>query len=799
MRLSVFPILYRAKLGKCSVGQSDSVLVPGKRYERGQEHVNFSTFATTDDINLGSGKKMLATNLASLLEECSEIDEGKPKSRMELKRFFENRVKKRVKEQYVNGKFQDLIEKVIANPETLQDAYNCIRLNSNVDITTLDNNTASFKSTGEELFCEKFDVNANTFSISTKGAKKEILVLPNQKLKIIQEAIRIVLEVVYRPHFSKISHGCRSGRGHFTALKFISKQICAPDWWFTVLINKKVDTCILDKLISVMEEKIDDQRLSMKYEALNVEFQSNQESQSQLRNWFRRHLKANDLSSSGQENFSSSVHCCRFMDEIFFAVSGSKDVAHSFKYEILNYLQKSLHLDIDDKAELLPCAGPRGVRFMGTLLKRTVRETPATKAIHKLKEKVELFALQNKEAWNSGTVRIGKKWLAYGLKKVKESEIKHLADPESVLSHISHFRKPGMETDHWYKHLLKIWMQDVKAKAAVCEETLLSKYVAEPALPKELRNSFYEFQRRADEYVLSETASTKALLQNSDSSVQPIIDTQIIAPINAIKKRLVRYGLVTNKGYPLPSSLLILQDDIQIVHWFSGIVRRWLRWYSESDNFSDIKLLISDQVRKACIRTLAVKYHMPESDIENKFDVELSRIPCSHDIEQEMVSETLDVFEKDEALMYGISYGGLCLLSLSRKVSESRPCNCFVIGCFDPAQSVYALHVMERQKFPGWKTGFSSCIHPSLKSRKIGLYGILEKSKWEPDLFVGGHLVCLDTGFDDQVHTLVLTRFLEMLVVSKFVGCFTVLFGCSGSSRLLQFLLFSTTMTTNLL
>ena len=739
--------------------------------ERIREFLDFSTVAATDDVNMGSVKKTLATNLAFLLEESSEVDERKSKSRMELKRSLENRVKKRVKEQYVNGKFRDLMENVIANPETLQDAYNCLRLNSNVDIT-LNNDTTCFKSTAEDLVYGNFEVNANTFSISTRGAKKEILILPNLKLKVIQEAIRIVLEVVYRPHFSKISHGCRSGRGHFTALKFIRKHICAPDWWFTVLINKKLDTFILDKLISVMEERIDDPRLfsvirrmfdskvlnlefggfpkghglpqegvlspilmniyldlfdrefyrlSMKYEVLNVDFQTNQNSQSKLRSWFRRHLKANDLSSAGEENCSSSVHSCRLMDEIFFAVSGSKDVALNFKLEILNYLQKSLHLDVDDKTELLPCEGPRGVRFLGTLVKRTMRESPATKAIHKLKEKVELFALQKREAWNSGTVQIGKKWLAYGLKKVKESEIKHLADPESVLSQISHFRKSGMETDHWYKHLLKIWMQDVKAKAAECEETILSKYVAEPALPEELKKSFYEFQRHVDEYVLSETASTQALLLSSGSSVQPIITTQIIAPINAIKKRLLRYGLATSKGYPLPSSFLILQDDIQIIDWFSGIVRRWFTWYSECDNFSDIKLLISDQVRKSCIQTLAAKYHMQESEIENKFDAELSRIPYSQDIEQETVNETSDIFEDDEALMYGISFSGLCLLSLARMVSHSRSCNCFVIGCLASAQSVYALHVMERQKFPGWKTGFSSCIHPSLNRRKIGL------------------------------------------------------------------------------
>jgi len=88
-----------------------------------------------------------------------------------------------------------------------------------------------------------------------------------------------------------------------------------------------------------------------------------------------------------------------------------------------------------------------------------------------------------------------------------------------------------------------------------------------------------------------------------------------------------------------------------------------------------------------------------------------------------MENETSDTqaFDNDEALMYGISYSGLCLLSLARVVTQSRPCNCFVMGCPSPAPDVYTLHVMERQKFPGWKTGFSSCIHPSLNKRRIGL------------------------------------------------------------------------------
>lgn len=715
----------------------------------------------------------LAENLACLVEESSCVNERKPKSRMELKRSFELRIKKRVKEQYMNQKFQDLMAKVIANPETLQDAYNCIRLNSNVD-TSLDYDRTSFESIAEELCSGSFDVNANTFCISTKGARKETLVLPNLKLKVVQEAIRIVLEVVYKPHFSKISHGCRSGRGHSSALKYISKEISKTDWWFTLCINKKLDACILAKLKSIMEDKIEDPslhaiiwsmfdsqvlnlefggfpkghglpqegvlspiliniyldlldrefyRLSMKYEALNPCFHTIQdESYSKLRSWFRRQLKGNDLNCKSEENVSLRVHCCRFMDEIFFAVSGSKDVALGLKSEILNYLQNSLHLDVDNETEILPCEGPQGIRFLGYLVRRRVRESPAVKAIHKLKEKVELFSLQKEEAWNAGTIRIGKKWLGHGLKKVKESEIKHLADSKSVLSQVSCFRKAGMETDHWYKLLLKIWMQDVRAKAAKSEEIILSKYVAEPSLPQELKDSFYEFQRRAKEYVSSETSSTLALLPNSSSSKSDTI-TEIIAPVNVIKKRLLRYGLVTYEGYARTTSLLILQDNTQIIDWFSGVVCRWLRWYCECDNFSEVKLLISDQLRKSCIRTLAAKYRIYENDIEKRFDSELSRIPSTQEIEQEMANETSDTqaFDNDEALMYGISYSGLSLLSLARVVSESRPCNCFVMGCPSPAPCVYTLHVMERQKFPGWKTGFSSCIHPSLNRRRIGL------------------------------------------------------------------------------
>ncbi|KAF5208145.1 Chromatin remodeling [Thalictrum thalictroides] len=796
-RVHVMCLLGNATLGKrylikCSIylfrkmdlylANSSSVSSIGKPYKQLQS--TYSTFQDTrSDKNVGAGGMSLAKSLASLLDESSASVEKRQESRMERKRFIETCIKKRVKDQFTNGKYQALMANVVANPKTLQDAYNCIRLNSNVDLSS-NSDDICFESLAEELSSGKFDVQANTISISAKGAARDVLVLPNLKLKVIQEAIRIVLEVVYRPHFSKISHGCRSGRGHLSALRYICKEVSNPNWWFTLHLNKKADDVILTKLISTMEENIADpslcsilhnmsnaqvlnlefggfpkgqglpqegvlspilmniyldlfdtefRRMCMRYEALGSNNADQQKERSKLRHWFRSQLKDNNNNDPDKNNSSSRLHACRYMDEVFVAISGSKEVALELKCEIETYLLDALYLDIVD-TQILSFDGPRGVRFLGTIVHTKVNESPAVRAVHKLKEKVQLLASHKEELWDEMTVRIGKKWLAHGLKKVKESEIKHLAESNSVLSNISQFRKFGMKTDHWFKVLLKIWMQDVNAKSLNSEEDILAKYIAEPALPQELKDSFYNFKKQAEKYILSETSSTLALLPNSSRSTQTSTTVEIVAPVSVIKKRLLRYGLISREGYPRPNSALILQDDIQILDWFSGLVRRWLKWFKDCDNYNEIKLMIINEVRMSCIRTLAAKHRIHETMIENLFESELSGIPSTQELEFDMLNETSEsqVFDDDEALNYNIWNSGLCLLSLARMVTPSRPCNCFVVGCCAPAPSVYTFHAMERQRFPGWKTGFLTAIHPSFNQKRIGLC-----RKHVKDLYMG--------------------------------------------------------------
>ncbi|CAL5041817.1 unnamed protein product [Urochloa decumbens] len=727
----------------------------------------------------------LAKSLASLAEESAEAvqRQRKPLTRMERKRLAELRIKKRVKAQYLNGKFYDLMGKVVATAETLADAYDIVRLNSNVDLASAKDDVC-FVTLAEQLRSGEFDVRANAFSVVAKRRGGEgCLVLPRLNLKVVQEAIRVVLEVVYRPQFSKISHGCRSGRGYHSALRFISDEIGVPDWCFTVPLHKEVDSNVNSKLISLIQEKIEDTqlvafmqkmfdakvinlvfggypkghglpqegvlapilmniyldsfdhevfRICLRHEGLGSEATDGSEDHgSNLRRWFRSQLKGRDENSEDQTDCQTKIklYACRYMDEVFVAVSGSRDVAEDMKSEIVAYLRKSLYLEVDDRLRLMPVKRTlRGLQFCGVVVRVETKENAKLKAVHKLKDKIGLFASQKQEIWDAMNLRVGKKWLAYGLRRIKESEIKPLGLSTPLLDHIAKFRKEGMKTDHWFKTLLKVWMQDVNAKNELNEDVLLSKYIAEPALAQDLRDAFYNFQKQAKDYISSETAATEALLSNlkSEESISTCTDGGIIkihAPLSYIQKCLHRYGIINLEGFPRHVSALVLQDDELIVSWFAGIVHRWIRWFSEVDNFNELQLMFVECVRKSCIRTLSAKYRMYEKLTEKRFELDDHGIPMVEDFEATIkpLESCYALASTDEALMYGISSSGLFVLTLSRVRVPSRQFNCFVMGCQSASPSMYALHVKEKQRFPGWRTGFSSSIHESLDGRRIGL------------------------------------------------------------------------------
>ena len=77
---------------------------------------------------------------------------------------------------------------------------------------------------------------------------------------LVQEVMRMVLETIYEPVFKDTSHGFRPNRGCHTALRTIFTKFTGCTWWFKDYNKVCFDSIPHDKLIELLEKKIEDQR-----------------------------------------------------------------------------------------------------------------------------------------------------------------------------------------------------------------------------------------------------------------------------------------------------------------------------------------------------------------------------------------------------------------------------------------------------------------------------------------------------------------------------------------------------------
>lgn len=66
--------------------------------------------------------------------------------------------------------------------------------------------------------------------IRKKNGKKRPLGIPSANDRLVEEVVRMLLEAIYEPAFSKYSHGFRPHRSCHTALKEIQLTFCGTKW-----------------------------------------------------------------------------------------------------------------------------------------------------------------------------------------------------------------------------------------------------------------------------------------------------------------------------------------------------------------------------------------------------------------------------------------------------------------------------------------------------------------------------------------------------------------------------------------
>lgn len=96
--------------------------------------------------------------------------------------------------------------------------------------------------------------------IKKSNGKMRPLGLPVFTDKLIQEAIRMILEAIYEPIFSDYSHGFRPARSCHTALAQIKKEITGARWFIEGDIKGCFDNINHAVLVEIINQKIKDAR-----------------------------------------------------------------------------------------------------------------------------------------------------------------------------------------------------------------------------------------------------------------------------------------------------------------------------------------------------------------------------------------------------------------------------------------------------------------------------------------------------------------------------------------------------------
>lgn len=167
---------------------------------------------------------------------------------------------------------------IMSDPNFLVAAWARIRSNSGSLTPALS------KETLDGIHLSWFEETANTmrngifqFSpsrrtyISRTDGKKRPLTIPSPRDKIVQEAMRFLLMLVFEGDFSENSHGWVTSRGCHTALNQIKMQFAQDNWFIEGDIDQQFPSLNHQVLVDLLKTKIDDQAfIDLIYKYLKV-------------------------------------------------------------------------------------------------------------------------------------------------------------------------------------------------------------------------------------------------------------------------------------------------------------------------------------------------------------------------------------------------------------------------------------------------------------------------------------------------------------------------------------------------
>lgn len=630
---------------------------------------------------------------------------------------------------------------------------------------------------GRELRDNKFDVGSCCVTILPKTKKVEPLVLPNLKLKVLMEAIRMVLEVVYNERFVTFAYGGRVGMGRHTALRYLKNSVNYATWWFTVCFNRqKFDHRHVDKLCLFIEHKVKDTSLIglikrlFEYQVLQMElggaylgrgfpqecglcpvlvniyfdgFDKEIQDMRLLKNQENSKLDPNLVVSTTDVFFKPvKIYAVRYLDEILVITSGSKMYTMDLMKQVVKHMELRLELHVDKLNTVIHSAVSEKVDFLGMELQAvppSILHPPmsekAIRARKKYLRQKEVRALELKNARERNRKKLGLKIFCHVYKKLKQSN----------------GFKFEFNIENEVRDIFKSWadevVQEFLGNVDECQEWhrwlsgggFLTLRHIRNQLPPELVDSYDRFQEQVDKH-LNPMKAIKAIEEEerrvkeeeeqkyAKRTVEDLtrLCMKVDAPIVLLRKAVKMVGFTNHMGRPRPIEFLVALEDADIIKWYGGIARRWLEFFCCCHNFKMVKTIVTYHLRFSCILTLAEKHESTKREAIKHYSKDLKVYDMNGDEEVHFPTEKEVKMMGEGNLCDPKPVDGALSLALVRLASDEPPSYCIAHFCDRTTRVFYRLHLlqnslnvnpMDKEK---WVSGMGA-IHESLNQRCLPL------------------------------------------------------------------------------
>jgi group II intron reverse transcriptase/maturase len=166
------------------------------------------------------------------------------------------------------------------------------------------------------------------------GKMRPLTVAPPRD-KIVQEVLRMILEVIFEPTFSNHSHGFRPTRSCHSALRQIKTQFGSSSFYLEGDISKCFDSFDHHVLMKIIEHKVKDRRFTaLLWKALRA-------------GYFEFHEIKTSITGTPQGSIISPLlaniylnKLDQFMEERMAAYARGKEAKINLEYKRLDYQQR---------------------------------------------------------------------------------------------------------------------------------------------------------------------------------------------------------------------------------------------------------------------------------------------------------------------------------------------------------------------------------------------------------------------------------------------------------------------------